>query len=105
MNNFLKYLNLIIGVFAVVDGVMIPVNDIVQAGKIVCGDALALSILIGGLVLLGATHFIDKSNRNNKYLYFFSILVLSYLVMIATSYVIQSFYGMSGQPGCSLFVG
>ena len=106
MNTLLKYLNLIIGVFAIVVGGIIPINSIVQAGSVGCSDALGFAMLVGGVVLLIATHYIDKGNFNKKYLYFLAILVLSYIIQGLGQFVVQSFYGLVGQfDVCTMFIG
>lgn len=106
MNTLLKYLNLTIGVSAVVVGGMIPINDIIQGGGVGCSDALGFAVLVGGIILLGATYFVDKSNLNKKYLYFFAILVLSYIIQALGQFIVQSFYGLVGQfDVCTMFIG
>lgn len=106
MNTLLKYLNLTIGVSAVVVGGMIPINDIIQGGGVGCSDALGFAVLVGGIILLGATYFVDKGNLNKKYLYFFAILVLSYIIQALGQFIVQSFYGLVGQfDVCTMFIG
>ena len=107
MNILLNHINSIIGAFAVVIGIIIPANNIIQFGTIGgCSDAMSLGFLVSGIVLLGATHFVDKSNFNNKSLFFLVVLILSYFILLPTGYIIQSFYGLAGQfDKCSMFVG
>jgi hypothetical protein len=100
----LKYLNFIIGALAIVGGV-IPINDIIQVGSVGCSDALGFAVLAGGIILLGATYYIDKGDSNKKHLYFLSTLVLSFIISAGIQYIIQSAYGVAGQfDKCTLFI-
>ena len=106
MNVLLKHLNYVIGVLAIILGGAVPVIAIIQAGTVRCSDALGFAILTGGVVLIVATHFIDKSNLNRKYLYFLVAFVLSHFIFVGAQYIVQSFYGLVGQfDKCTIFVG
>lgn len=106
MHKVLEHINLIVGVFAVVVGGFIPVHDFVQTGSIDCSDALGLGIFAAGVILLCVTFFVARSNFNKKFFYFLAVLIVGYLIVGLSQYVIQWFYGMVGQfDKCTLFPG